>query len=96
MMSQPHLSLTDDAATHLTQLLIDLASMPGINPDYQYEAAYCSDQVREQLPAIEALVIAGLLREAPERLALDPGTRAACRWWSRELIHALADNSATL
>jgi hypothetical protein len=73
MMSQAHLSLTDDAVTHLTQLLIDLASMAGINPDHQYEAAYCRDQVREQLPAIEALVIAGLLREAPERLALDPG-----------------------
>jgi hypothetical protein len=94
-VSHTQLSLPPDAVAPLTQLLIDLATVPGIHPEHQYELAYSRDQVREHLPAIEGLVIAGLLHEAPERLALDPGTQAACRWWSAALIQALTGDAST-
>jgi hypothetical protein len=94
-VSDIQLSLPRDAVAPLTQLLIDLAAVPGIHPGHQYELAYSRDQVRERLPAIEGLVIAGLLHEAPERLGLDPGTQAACRWWSAALIQALTGNAFT-
>jgi hypothetical protein len=89
------LSLPRDADAPLTQLLIDLAAVPGIHPGHRYELAYSRDQVREHLPAIEGLVIAGLLHEAPERLGLDPGTQDACRWWAAALIQALTGNAST-
>jgi hypothetical protein len=94
-VSHTELSLPRDAVAPLTQLLIDLAAVPGIHPGHQYELAYSRDQVREHLPAIEGLVIAGLLHEAPERLALDPGTQDACRWWAAALIQALIGNAST-
>jgi hypothetical protein len=78
-MSQAHLSLSCAAAARLTRLLADLAATPGIGPDHRYELAYCREQVREHLPVIEGLVIAGLLLEAPDRLALigRPGPHAS-------------------
>jgi hypothetical protein len=94
-VSRTQLSLPPEAVARLIQLLIDLAAVPGIHPEHQYELAYSRDQVREHLPAIEGLVIAGLLYEAPERLALDPGTQAACRWWSAALIQALTGSAST-
>jgi hypothetical protein len=89
-MSQAHLSLSCAAAARLTRLLTDLVATPGIGPDHRYELAYCREQVREHLPVIEGLVIAGLLLEAPDRLALDRPTRTACQQWAHELIAALS------
>src|SRR4029453_8689022 len=96
IVSYGQLSLPPDAVASLTQLLVDLAAVPGIPPGNKSGLPYTRDQVADHLPAIEGLVIAGLLHEAPERLALDPGTGAACRWWSAALLHALNGNASTL
>jgi len=94
-MSQPHLSLSRNAVTGLTDVLAVILATPGIDPGHAYEVGYCRDQVRRHLPVIEGLVIAGLLHEAPERLALDQEAQAACRWWASALIRAIICRSPT-
>jgi hypothetical protein len=59
-MPQPHLRLSAEAVSRLTKLLAEIAATPGIGPTHRYEDTYCRDQVRERLPAIEGLVIAGV------------------------------------
>jgi hypothetical protein len=95
-MSQPHLCLSRTAVTDLTDVLADILATPGIDPNHAYEVGYCRDQVRRHLPVIEGLVIAGVLHEAPERLALDQEAQAACRWWASALIRAITCRSPTL
>jgi hypothetical protein len=88
-MNQLHLSLSDRTVTRLTDLLDTIADAPGISECHRYEVAYARVQVARHLPAMEGLVLAGLLHEAPERLAVARPTRTACRWWSTELVRAL-------
>jgi hypothetical protein len=88
-------SLSRNAVTGLTDVLADILATPGIDPDHAYEVGYCRDQVRRHLPVIEGLVIAGVLHEAPERLALDQEAQAACRWWVSALIRAITCRSPT-
>jgi hypothetical protein len=76
-MPQSHLRLSPEAVARLTKLLADLGATAGIEPAHRYEVAYYCDQVRERLPAIEGLVIAGLLHEAPT--AAGPGPRGTGR-----------------
>ena len=88
-MSRAHLFLSTDAVANLADLLAGIADVPGISQEYRYELEYCRGQVHPRMPAVEVLVLAGLLHEAPERLALDRVTRAAGRWWRAELARAL-------
>jgi hypothetical protein len=88
-MSRAHLSLSADAVASLADLLATIADVPGISQEHRYELKYCRGQVHPRMPAVEVLVLAGLLHEAPERLALDRATRTTCRWWSAELARAL-------
>ncbi len=92
-MARAHLSLSDQAVTRLTDLLDQLAATPGIGSELGYEVAYSRAQVGRRLPALEVLVLAGLLHEAPERLALGRPTRTSCRWSSTELVRALVQLS---
>ena len=87
------LSLSRNAVTGLTDVLAGIAATPGIDPDHAYEVGYYRDQVRRHLSAIDALVIAGLLHEAPQRLPLDQEAQAACRWWTSALVRALTCRS---
>ena len=59
-MPRPNLRLSAEAAARLAALLAEIAATPGIGPAHRYEVTYCRDQVRQRLPAIEGLIIAGL------------------------------------
>ena len=74
----------------LTDLLTAVAAAPGAGDADRYELAWSRDQVATRMPPVEVLVLAGVLREATDRLGLDPATGAACHRWSAYLADLLA------
>jgi len=46
------------------------------------------------MPAVEVLVLAGVLAEMTGRPGPDPATQNACRWWSAQLARLLNAASA--
>jgi hypothetical protein len=46
------------------------------------------------MPAVEVLVLAGVLAEMTDRPGPDPATQNACRWWSAQLTRLLNAASA--
>jgi hypothetical protein len=74
----------------LTDLLTTVAAAPGAGPADRYELAFTRDQVAAAMAPVEVLVLAGVLREATDRLGLDPATRDACHRWSVSLAALLA------
>lgn len=95
-MTVAHLRLSAEAAERLSTLLAEIAATPGIDPAHRYEVAYCRDQVRERLPAIEGLVIAWVLREAPDRLGLDRAGPDRLPLVGRRAGHALRGRPSVL
>ena len=55
---------------------------------------YSRSQVREQMPSIEVLVLAGVLCEVAERPGPGLAARNQCRWWSAYLARLLSVASA--
>ena len=80
--------LTIRTVLELTDLLTAVAGDAG-DAD-RYELAFARAQVATRMPPLEVLVLAGVLREASDHLALDPATRAACDRWSTRLAASLS------
>jgi hypothetical protein len=78
--------LSTRTVLELTHLLTTVAAAPGAD---RYELAWTRAQVATRMPPVEVLVLAGVLREAADRLPLDPATRAACDRWSTRLAGQL-------
>ena len=84
------LQLSTRTVLELTDLLTTLADAPGAGDADRYELAFTRAQVATRMPPVEALGLAGLLREATDRLGPDPATRAACDRWSARLARLLS------
>jgi hypothetical protein len=74
----------------LTDLLTTVAAAPGTGDADRDELAFTRAQVATRMPPVEVLICAGVLREATDRLALDPATRDACDRWSARLAGLLS------
>jgi hypothetical protein len=81
--------LSTRTVLELTHLLTTAAAAPGATDADRHELAYTRAQVATLMPPVEVLVLAGVLREAADRLALDPATRSACDRWSTRLAAQL-------
>jgi hypothetical protein len=88
------IQLSGDQVTQLADLLAVVAAAADTSDEDRHQLHYCRDQLRELMPPIEVLVLAGVLREVPERPGPDPAVRNRCRWWSAYLAHLLSDASA--
>jgi hypothetical protein len=82
--------LTSDQVRQLVDLLTVIAAAPDTSDDHRYELDYCRSQVAQQMPAVEVLVLAGVLRETTDRPGPNVATRDDCRRWSAYLIHLLS------
>jgi hypothetical protein len=78
----------------LTHLLTTVAAAPGTGEAHRYELAWTRDQVATRMPPVEALILAGVLREASDRPGLDPAIRSACSRWSSSLAALLSARPA--
>jgi hypothetical protein len=81
--------LSTRTVLELTHLLTTVAAFPAVTDADRYELAYTRAQVATRMPPVEVLVLAGVLREATDRLALDPATRSACDRWGTRLAAQL-------
>ena len=86
---QTNLWLSRQAVGRLNELLAAVASAPGTSDELRYELDYCGNQVGELMPAVEVLVLAGVLREAADRPGLSAATRTDCWSWSSYLADLL-------
>ena len=84
-----------EQVTRLLDLLTVVAAAADTGDDDRYELLYCRSQVGEEVPEIEALVLAGVLAEMTHRPGPDPAARDACRWWSAQLALLVRAASAT-
>ena len=87
------IGLSGAQVTHLVHLLTAVAAHA--NDDDRYELHYSRSQLSQQMPAVEVLVLAGVLSELTERPGLDAATREDCRRWSEDLSRLLSSPSAT-
>jgi hypothetical protein len=76
--------LSAGQVTRLVDLLTVVAAAAASDED-RYQLRYCRGQVGQLMPAVEVLVLTGVLAEMTDRPGPDPASRAACRWWSAEL-----------
>jgi hypothetical protein len=81
--------LTSGQVRQLVDLLTVVAAAPDTSDDHRYELDYCRNEVAQQMPAVEVLVLAGVLRETTDRPGPDAATRDDCRRWSAYLNHLL-------
>ena len=86
--------LSGAQATQLVDLLTAVAAAADTGDEDRYQHHYCRSQVRELTPPIEILVLAGVLREVPERPGPGPAVQDQCRWWSAYLNRLLDAASA--
>jgi hypothetical protein len=84
---------TTDQVRQLVELLTVIAAAPDTSDEHRYELDYCRSQVAQQMPAVEVLVLAGVLRETTDRPGPDLATRDHCRRWSAYLTHLLSVTS---
>jgi hypothetical protein len=84
---------TKDQVRQLVELLTVIAAAPDTSDEHRYELDYCRRQVAQQMPALEVLVLAGVLRETTDRPGPDLATRDHCRRWSAYLSHLLSVTS---
>jgi hypothetical protein len=64
---ETNLWLCRQAVVRLSELLEVVAAAPGTGDELRYQLDYCRNQVGELMPAVEVLVLAGVLREATDR-----------------------------
>jgi hypothetical protein len=86
--------LSGAQVSQLVDLLTVVAAAPATSDEDRYQLHYSRNQVREQMPPIEVLVLAGVLSEVPERPGPDLAARNQCRRWSAYLAHLLSVASA--
>jgi hypothetical protein len=82
--------LTSGQVRQLVDLLTVVAGAPDTSDERRYELDYCRSQVAQHMPAVEVLVLAGVLRETTDRPGPDVATRDDCRRWSAYLNHLLS------
>jgi hypothetical protein len=87
------IGLSGAQVTHLVHLLTAVAAHA--NDDDRYELRSSRSQLSQQMPAVEVLVLAGVLSEMTERPGLDGAAREDCRRWSDVLNRLLSSASAT-
>ena len=85
--------LTSGQVRQLVNLLTVVAAAD-ISDENRYELDYCRSQVAQHMPAVEVLVLAGVLHETTDRPGPDAATRDDCRRWSAYLIHLLSAAAA--
>jgi hypothetical protein len=88
------ISLSGAQVNQLVDLLTVVAAAPATSDEDRYQLRYSRGQVREQMPPVEVLVLAGILVEVPERPGPDLAVRDQCRWWSAYLARLLSVASA--
>jgi hypothetical protein len=81
--------LSSEQVTELRELLAALAAAPGTSDDDRYQLRFSRRQVGRRVPAVEALVVAGVLRDAGDRPELPAALQAACDRWSAQLEHLI-------
>ncbi len=86
--------LSGEQVTQLVDLLTVVAAAADTSDEDRYQLHYCRSQVRELMPPGEVLVLAGVLREVPERPGPDLAVRNRCRRWSAYLDRLLSIASA--
>jgi hypothetical protein len=84
---------TTDQVRQLVELLTVIAAAPDTSDEHRYELDYCRRQVAQQMPALEVLILAGVLRETTDRPGPDLDIRDHCRRWSAYLTHLLSVTS---
>jgi hypothetical protein len=87
------LRLSEQQVTRLVDLLTVVASATDTSDEDRYQLDYSRGQVRQLMPAIEVLVLAGVLTEMTDRPGPDAAARDDCRRWSAFLAHLLAVGS---
>ena len=90
------IGLSGEQVTQLVDLLTDVAAAADTSDDDRYQLHYCRGQVRQLMPGIEVLVLAGVLAEMTDRPGPDPASRDACGRWSADLAHLLSVASAAI
>jgi hypothetical protein len=85
--------LSGEQVTQLVELLTVTAAASTSDED-RYQLHYSRSQVRQLMPGIEVLVLAGVLADMTDRPGPDLAIRNACRWWSTELAGLLSVASA--
>lgn len=86
------IGLSGAQVAHLDRLLTAAAAHAG--DDDRYELYYCRSQLARLMPAVEVLVLAGVLSELTERPEPDAAVREDCLRWSNELVLLLGTASA--
>lgn len=81
------IGLSGAQVTHLVHLLTAVAAHA--NDDDRYELRYSRSQLSQQMPAVEVLVLAGVLSEMTERPQPDAAVREDCLRWSNEVVRLL-------
>ena len=81
---------TTDQVRQLVDLLTVIAAAPDTSDEHRYELDYRRSQLAPQMPALEVLVLAGVLHETTDRPGADVATRDDCRRWSAYLNHLLS------
>ena len=87
--------LSREQVTQLVDLLTAVAAAADTGDEDRYQLRYCRSQVRQLMPDIEVLVLAGVLAEMTDRPGPDPAARGDCRRWSAHLAGLLRATSAT-
>ena len=86
--------LSGEQVTSLRNLLRVVATATDTSDEDRYQLHYSRSQLAELMPAVEVLVLAGVLAEMTDRPGPDPATQNACRWWSAQLARLLNAASA--
>lgn len=86
--------LSSQAVARLTDLLAVVAAASHTSDQHRHELSYCRSQLGELMPTSEALVLAGVLREATDRPGLSAAARADCWSWSSYLARLLVASPA--
>jgi hypothetical protein len=87
--------LSSQAVARLTELLAVVAAAPDASDQHRDELDYCRSRVGELMPTSEAIVLAGVLREATDRPGLSAAARTDCWSWSSYLGRLLVASPTT-
>ena len=84
------ITLSAAQVTQLLDLLTTIATAADTSDQDRYQLHYSRSQIHQEMPWIEALVLAGVLADTTDRPGPDLATRTASGWWSAELARLLS------
>ena len=85
---------TTDQVRQLVDLLTVIAAAPDTSDEHRYELDYCRSQLAPQMPAVEVLVLTGVLHETTDRPAASGGRRITMRLYGAYSNDAVLSYSA--